>query len=72
MPDPFERSISAAEQSCEHINGILNNCVKSGEQPNQETINGITAALDALRSAEGKLLDRINKDSVRDAKTIYS
>ena len=71
MPGPFENSVSAAKESCSHLNDILKNCAKSGEQPTQETVNGITAALDALRNAEGKCVDRIGKE-VSSASSIYS
>lgn len=72
MAAPFENSIECSRAACIHINDILKNCVESDIQPTQETVNGMTVALDALRNSEGKLLDRLNKDSVRDAKAIYS
>ena len=70
MADPFEASISRAKETCLLLNDILSNCVDEKVQPTQETINGISVALDALRSAEGKLLDRISKDIGRDAQAV--
>lgn len=72
MPDPFERSMEAARVACLHLNTILENCAEGGTEPNQETVNGMTAALDALRNSEGKHLDRLNQGAVRNAKAVYS
>ena len=72
MREPFQRSIDAAEQICQQMDSVLKNCVKSGEQPTQETVNGMQVALEALRNSEGKMLDRLNKSAVDNAKTIYS
>lgn len=72
MPDPFEHSIEASREACLHLNDILKNCAEGGKEPNQETVNGMTAALDALRNSEGKHLDRLNQGAVLNAKAIYS
>jgi len=72
MPDPYQHSIEAAREACVHLNDILKNCVESDIQPSQETVNGMTVALDALRSSEGKYMDRLTKGIDHNAKAIYS
>lgn len=70
MASPYESSVSRAKETCLLLNDILSNCVDEKVQPTQETINGISIALDALRNAEGKLLDRISKESGHATKAI--
>lgn len=71
MATPYEVSISRAKETCLLLNDILSNCVDEKVQPTQETVNGIAVALEALRNAEGKLLDRIGREG-KNAPSVYS